>query len=82
MKKCMWCGELIFAYDASWLPILVHAQPTSKQFSHMLSIRGNPNTFQNRNSKYAVKQILSLAEHMWNVFHCWLSICGMYFIAG
>ncbi len=50
-----------------------HAQPTSKQFTSMLSIRRNPNPFQNRQSKYA--------EHTWNKFHRWLSISG-YFIAG
>jgi hypothetical protein len=31
LRKCMWCTEMIFA----------HAQPTSNQFSCMLSIRGN-----------------------------------------
>ncbi len=41
----------------------------------MLSmLRGNPNPFQNRHSKYA--------EHTQNKFHRWLSICGTNFITG
>jgi hypothetical protein len=54
--------------------MLIFAQPTSNQFSRMLSIRGNNYPFQKHHSKYA--------EHTWNAFHRWLSIRGNDFIAG
>ncbi len=54
------------------VPISAHAQPTSNQFSRVISIKGNHYPFQ-KHSKYA--------EHTRNEFHRWLSKSGMDFIA-